>query len=163
MSENYLMLNGKRIDLTEEQVKTLTAEEKKSPFERMKKGDKYFFIEYDGEVDEDTEAEVSDDDSCYSIANYCTDKAMMEQRALHETLNRILWRYSEERGGDNEWNGCKYHWRIVKNEETKTFSTEYNSIIKEQGIIYFKNKETAQSAIEEIIKPFMKEHPKFVW
>lgn len=37
MSENYLMLNGKRIDLTDEQVKTLTADEKKSPFARAKK------------------------------------------------------------------------------------------------------------------------------
>lgn len=163
MSENYLMLNGKRIDLTDEQVKTLTVEEIKPPFARVEKCNEYVYIHFTGQIDTMREDYLPTDEKLFSVANYCTDKAMMEQRALHETLNRLLWRYSEEHGGDNEWDGYKYHWHILKSEESKTFSTEFNNVVKRQGTIYFADKETAQSAIEEIVKPFMAEHPEFVW
>lgn len=162
MSENYLMLNGKRIDLTEEQVKTLTAEEKKSPFERVKKDDKYFRIEIDGEVIEDVEEEWKCDADCHSVANYCTDEEMMKQRALHEILNRLLWRYNEEHDGDNEpWNNMKVHFYIMRSIDY--IGAAGSDYCKAQGVVYFKDKETAQSAIEEIVKPFMAEHPDFVW
>ena len=37
MNENYIMLNGKRIDLTAEQIETLVGKKKKDPFERRRK------------------------------------------------------------------------------------------------------------------------------
>lgn len=163
MSENYLMLNGKRIDLTQEQVKTLMLEEKKSPFARTSVGEVHFYINCNGRVYKDTEDMYKMDDEYFEVANYCTDKAMMEQRALHETLNRLLWRYSEEHGGDSEWDGYKYHSHILKSEIAKTFHTDTNANKKIQGVIYFKDKETAQAAIDEIVKPFIAKHPDFVW
>lgn len=159
--ENYLMFNGKRIDLTEEQVKTFMAEEKKNPFARAEKGDKYFGINVDGTVGEDVEEEWYVDDCCFSVANYCTDKAMMEQRALHETLNRLLWRYSEEHGGDGEWNGVDKHWMINRTDKNIMVNFSYRN--KTNGAVHFKNHEAALSAIEEIVKPFMAQHPDFVW
>ena len=43
MADNYIMLNGKRIDLTDEQVEAIfpkseEAKAVKSPFERVKRG-----------------------------------------------------------------------------------------------------------------------------
>ena len=35
--------------------------------------------------------------------------------------------------------------------------------MKFNGCIYFYSKSIAQKAIEEIIRPFMKEHPDFIW
>ena len=29
--------------------------------------------------------------------------------------------------------------------------------------VYFSNRETAEKAIKEVVEPFMKEHPEFVW
>ena len=159
--ENYLMLNGKRIDLTEEQVKTLTAEEKKNSFERKENGI-YYSIGLNGLIGTGCEEFDNIDNQIFDIANYCTDKALMKQRALHETLNRLLWRYSEERGGDNEpWDNIKTHFYIM-------ISSNYIGVAgadyyKTQGAVYFNDKETAQSAIEEIVKPFMAQHPEFVW
>lgn len=160
-SENYLMLNGKRIDLTDEQVKTLTVEEKKIPFERGEFEDRYFSIMSDGVVFSCAEEGLDLDGKRFAVANYCTDKAMMEQRALHEILNRLLWRYSEEHGGDNEWDGNNRHWSIIMTDGD--FITAFTYALKENGTIYFKDGGTAQSAIEEIVKPFMAEHPEFVW
>lgn len=161
--DNYLMLNGKRIELTEEQVKTLTAEEKKNPFARGEFEDRYFSIMSDGVVFSCEEEGLDLDDKRFTIANYCTDKTMMEQRALHETLNRLLWRYSEEHGGDSEWDGHKTHYSIVRSTNTgKIYAGEW-LMDKTNGVVYFKDEETAQSAIEEIVKPFMAEHPEFVW
>lgn len=37
MSENYIVINGKKMDLTDEQLKQLGIEVRKSPFERVKK------------------------------------------------------------------------------------------------------------------------------
>lgn len=160
--ENYLMLNGKRIDLTEEQVKTLTAEEKKNPFKREKQKD-YFWIMPTGEVGKGTDIDTSFDTQCFLAANYCTNKAMMEQRALHETLNRLLWRHSEEHGGDSEWDGENKHW-VMSRRTNGVIEIEYQQIsAKTYGVVYFKDEETAQFAIEEIVKPFMEQHPEFVW
>lgn len=167
MSKNYAMVNGIKIELPDD-VDELTftrkpvEEEKKSPFAKVKKGDKYFRIEIDGEVVEDVEEEWEIDDNCHSVANYCTNKEMMEQRALHEILNRLLWRYSEERGGDSEWDGENRHWVICENKDEMEFTTEYHCMVK-NGVVHFKDREIAQSAIEEIVKPFMTEHPEFVW
>lgn len=168
MSKNYAMVNGVKIELPDD-VDELTftrkpvEKEQKSPFARLEKGEEYFRIEISGKVKEDTEAKWKIDDDCYSVANYCTDKTMMEQRALHETLNRLLWKYSEEHGGDNEWdNDCK-HWGIYKRSDEAEPLACYSCVAMYCGAIFFKDKETAQSAIEEIVKPFMAEHPDFVW
>ena len=92
--ENYLMLNGKRIELTAEQIATLVGKKEKDPFERAEIGGKYFYIDNDGLVEEAEELYTGIDGARYKIGNYCTDKELMEQRAVHETLNRRLWRDS---------------------------------------------------------------------
>ena len=44
--ENYIMLNGKKIPLTEEQIKLIQADmPEKSPFDRADEGETYYYIE----------------------------------------------------------------------------------------------------------------------
>lgn len=50
MSENYIVINGKKMDLTEEQLKQLGIEVRKNPFERSAKGGRYFYINVHGAV-----------------------------------------------------------------------------------------------------------------
>lgn len=161
MSENYIVINGKRAELTEEQLKQLGIEIKKpNPFERTRYGGMYFSIDADGTVFSRADLNGSFIDDLYDVANYCTDKAIMEQRALHETLHRLLWRYSMEHEGDKiDWsiNGkFKY---AIKWYEGKYEVTPGN--VKLLGIIYFYSREIAEAAIKEIVEPFMKEHPEF--
>lgn len=161
--ENYIMLNGKRIDLTAEQIETLVGKKEKDPFERADLGDVYYWISFDGSVVGETEQEHAPDENAHSVANYCTDKELMEQRALHETLNRLLWRYSMQHGGG------KFDW--ADTDTIKVFIRKncvgyyLDCLTIEHGIgeVAFVCETVAKAAIEEIVKPFMEQHPEFRW
>lgn len=166
MRENYLMLNGKRIDLTDEQLEKLGLEVKKDYFERDDKNGFYFITEV-GDICE-SKFTLMDEyfpNEIYKVANYCTDKSIMEQRALHETLSRLLWRFSMQNDGDKiDWRyktTSKY--KIYFDNDNKKFSIGNNQYCIDIADIYFNTHEIAQRAIDEIVLPFMKEHPEFVW
>lgn len=156
--ENYIVINGKKVELTKEQVRQLGIEvEKESPFERVQKGERFCYISYGGDVFTDFDVKSMSDDKAYAAANYCTDKDLMQQRAWFETLSRLLWRYSMEHDGDKMC--VNDHYAICKAKDN------FSVICAGYGYLMpsFINRQTAQNAIEEIIKPFMKEHPDFKW
>ena len=166
--DNYLMLDGKKYELSPELVNALRSidpvPEKKSPFERTEPRLPYWFIASNGGVDFDTAAAHSQfTDYRFFVGNYCTDKSLMEQRALHETLNRLLWRFSEEHGGDPEWDGRNPHISIYFDRTDGIFGCRAHEYFKSNGVTHFKDKATADAAIEEIVKPFLSAHPDFVW
>lgn len=161
MSENYIVINGKRAELTEEQLKALGIEiTKPNPFERAKPGKTFYSILSTGEVVSYRELkEPYVDDKYFPVANYCTDKAIMEQRALSETLNRLLWRYSMEHK-DKETSS---YYTIFKDKSDSWRAREYHRQVINFGEIPFDTIEIAEAAIKEIVEPFMKEHPEFKW
>ena len=164
--ENYIVLNGKRTELTEEQLKELgIIMEKKNPFTRVNNGETYYFITTTGEVENSTEINHSIDNELYNLANYCTDEKLLQQQAYRETLNRLLWRYSMEHDGDkinwNDNNQCKHY--INYSYSTEGFYTNWHTISRNHAIVYFHTIEIAENAIKEIIEPFLQEHPDFKW
>lgn len=168
MDENYLMLNGQRVLLTEEQIEKIKSElkiEEKNCFTRANKNDNYFYIGADGIVYKDVDIGSTDDDKCYKIANYCTDKKLLEQRALHETLNRLLWRFSMQNDGDKiDWKDDENDaHKIIYNYEDEDYEICNNSYKRDLSSAYFHKREIAKKAIKEIIEPFIKEHPEFTW
>lgn len=162
MSENYIMLNGKRVDLTEEQLEKLGIKVEEDCF---KKANEYYFIGNTGEVLCEKDARHWADVDRYKIANYCTDKSLMQQRALHETLDRLLWRFSMQNDGDkidwSDYNTTKY--RIYFDNKCKKFCIDSNQYYITTECTYFRTREIAKRAIDEIILPFIEEHPEFVW
>ena len=162
--ENYICINGKKAELTEEQMKTLGIElPKESPFNRAKNRDAFYTIFGDGSISVEYEEGNSYNQKRYDVANYCTDKSIMEQRALHETLNRLLWRYSMEHDGDKiNWDNVSDKHAIYYDNDTNQYKVEIWNTIRYCGTIYFHTKEIAKNAIEEIVKPFIAEHPDFV-
>ena len=166
MSENYIVINGKRAELTAEQLKALGLErEIYNPFVRAKDGESYYFIptyEVEGKVVRETELESGIDEKRHNSANYCTDREMMKQRALHETLNRLLWRYSmEHKGNEIDLKVPGWCYWIGYDITNKTFKVYESFDIRSFGKPYFDTEEIAESAIKEIIEPFMAEHPDF--
>ena len=80
--ENYIVINGKKAELTEDQLKALGIEvPKASVFDRRKEGEKYYFIDTRGDVESTHETGHPRDNDVYNIANYCADEALMKQRA----------------------------------------------------------------------------------
>ena len=167
--ENYIMLEGNKIPLTDEQVKMLKDSKKpekieKSPFERVDSNSTYFYIDDCGIVEEENVNCYLEDQYRHKVANYCTDKSLMIQHALHETLNRLLWRFSMENGeGENLWNCCNTHYEIYWSYDLASFNISCNVTVKSPTSIYFPTKEIANKAIDEIVIPFMEANPDFVY
>lgn len=164
---NKIILDGKEYELSEDLAEKIKAEvaqqeiERKmseNPFERTEPSLPYWYITSNGGVDYSTSAANSKlADYRFFAGNYCTDKAVMEQRALHETLNRVLWRYSEGRGGGEKRGG--YFIYRSNMEDMRVGHCTYATC----GDVYFRKKEVAEAAIEEVVKPFMAAHPELVW
>lgn len=54
-------------------------------------------------------------------------------------------------------------YKIYYDYNTKQFYVYDNQNHQTEGTIYFYSYDIAESAIKEIIEPFMKENPDFVW
>lgn len=161
--DNYIVINGKRAELTPEQLKALGIEtEVKSPFARVQRDELFYAIDPAGEIGKIVERNTKSDRVLFECANYCTDKEIMEQRALFETLSRLLWRYSMEHDGNKiAFNDGKAKWSIYCSAATKEFMVCRGCHSFDISTVYFATEEIAKNAIEEIVKPFMKAHPGF--
>ena len=163
-NENYIMLNGKKIPLTDEQVKLIQTDlPEKSPFDRADEGETYYYFNHSLDVYDNVEDSLIYDDDCYRCANYCTDENIMKQHALHMKLNNLLWRYSMTHGGDSiDWNNRnKTKVVIYYNAALNKFGCSRCVGFKYFGDVPFDSEEIAKAAIEEIVKPFIAEHPDF--
>lgn len=168
--ENKLILDGVEYCLSDSLVAKLKEEiaindavrPKPGAFDRVDRK-QYFFISATLGVVPRADMGDTLDDKYYSNANYCRDEEMMKQRALHDTLNRLLWRYSETHGGDNSWETIDNHHHFIYMGVATGLNVMYSIGAKAQGVVYFKDEETARSAIEDVVNPFLAEHPEFVW
>lgn len=164
MNDNYAVINGKRIKLTEEQAEALGIEKRKNPFERVNKDENYYFITSGGAVLNYVYINDMTDRELYHIINYFNDKQFAKQVALHQLLYRKLLKfaYDNECEDTANWNGVDKHYCITystkfdKTDVTYCFDDKFSTV-------YFSSKEAAIRAIKEVVEPFMKEHPEFVW
>ena len=159
--ENKITIDGKEYTLSAELVEKIKAEvveqeKAKNPFER-KTNERYYYVDSSGRIYSFVDNEGATAKTLYAVGNYCRDKELMEQRALHETLNRLLWRYSEMHGGGEKRGGFFIY--LSGMEDMRVGHCTYAGC----GDVYFRKKETAEAAIEEVVKPFMAAHPEFVW
>ena len=163
MSDNQVVINGKRIELTDEQVKALGIE-RKNPFERVAKDDAYYTVLSSGSVGRMEDYLDCQDDSQYDAVNYFNDEAFAEQVALHQLLYRKLLKFAYDNGLEDieTWNGLNQHWYVFYNYSGECFDYYFNDEHKSQSV-YFSSPEGASRAIKEVVEPFMKEHPEFVW
>lgn len=164
---NYAVINGKRIELTDEQVKAISAEiveMKTNPFNRIGLGSYYYVPIYDGTVRTFTEDNGITDTFMHLNGNYFNDKSFAQQVALHQLLYRKLLKFAYDYGCEDtqEWNGVNLHWCIYYDNNRNTFGAECYNVIQHSHI-YFSTREGASRAIKEVVETFMKEHPDFVW
>lgn len=159
-NDNYLMLNGKKIELTEEEIRKLGLKHNKGIFDRVCYPDYFYGINEAGRVIAWTETDNDYFDGFYLAANYCTDKETMTKRAKEEVLNRLLWRFSMENGwNDKLWKDYCYKYYIITSGKTGNHCVGRTSglgLEKETQTIYFVSAEIAQRAIDEILIPFEK-------
>ena len=164
--ENYIVINGKRAELTEEQLNQLGINvevNKETPFTR--KPDKlYWSINAMNLVTGQHECNDNFDNTTYEVVNYFNDYKFAEQVALHQLLYRKLLKYAYEHDAvcDTIMFEDKPKYYIAQNIVSHIFTVlvQYQTKCAD---VYFSKEQVAREAINDVIKPFMEEHPEFVW
>ena len=163
MNENYLIIEGIKVPLTDEQVAMIKGtgalkSREKSPFSRVEKNNPYWLIDIDGTITQTYEHGYEADDNQFSCANYCSDKELIEERAIREELSRLLWRFSMENGSkDIDWedpNRFKYSICIYFGDKSLKWEIGKSIKCKCLNEVFFIDEDTARRAIREIVEPF---------
>lgn len=165
MKEIKLTIDGKEVQLTDGQLKVLGIEpEKKNPFDRVGNGDLFFAIDNMNGIQTCIEMSYARDEAYYNGINYFNDKDFAKQVALHQLLYRKLLKFSYDNECEDtaEWDGVNPHWHIIYNKVNDVFIT-MKKLASKDFTVYFSTEEGAERAIEEVVKPFVKEYPEFVW
>lgn len=162
--ENYIVINGKKAELTEEQLEKLGIKIDEKGIFNPDDDDQYYSIDTFGCICVHGWDADGCDVSVKEIGNCCTDKNIMQQRAWHETLERLLWRFSMQNGGEDlDWETSRQDkFYICYNYTDREFVIYSRCSIKLCNVCFI-SEEIAQKAIDTIVKPFMEEHPDFVW
>ena len=161
VGETYLVVDGVKVPLTEDQIamiKGTGAQAKKTAFSRAKEGEFYWLITDNCVVEEAYEAGFGEDEERFKCANYCTDRRLIEERAIREELSRLLWRFSMENGGENiDWkDSSQVKYSIYFYFDDKDIKWEISHDITSRCLneVYFVDENTARRAIREIVEPF---------
>ena len=167
MKEIKLTIDGKEVQLTDEQLRLLgigVEEKKKNPFDRVLKSDYYYYIDAFDEIHGFSDNGGRDDDEFFNCVNYFNDKQFAYQVALHQQLYRKLLKFAYDNGCEDtaEWNKTNYHYYISYSIDERRFYTNVTGSFKHEDV-WFCSRDSAKRAIKEVVEPFMKEHPNFVW
>ena len=151
MKEIKLTIDGKEVQLTDEQLKMLGIEpekKRKNPFERVAEDEVYFQIGIDGDVFSLYEYGTTSDEDSVLCVNYFNDEAFAKQVALHQLLYRKLLKYAyDNEFEDEEWNGTNMHAYIIYNFTRKDYDIRWTRNEKEPGTVYFKTPTMATAAL----------------
>ena len=165
--DNYIVINGKKVELTQEQLKQLGISvevEKETPFARHS-DEVYWSINVMNVVIEQHDRNDDIDNALYENINYFNDYDFAQQVALQQLLYRKLLKYAYENDAIvTDWtdhDSKKYF--IMKSMKMDALEIAWHYATKDACVVYFTTKEVAERAIVDVVKPFMKEHPEFVW
>ena len=147
--------NGTTIqaEISEEQLKELgLIEEQPTGYERVKKGDVYYFNITRSETVAEVECNRRIDEGRYDTGNYYSDKTIAENNARADRLLRHLRQWqaqNDEPISVEDWNNeSKKKWFIIYSYSSEEMYAEYYYIMRLPNTIYFATKEKAEEAIE---------------
>lgn len=166
MKKIKVIIDGREIEteLSEDQIdKIVNNAETQSAFAKPNFQDEYCYISGGGRITRDVWIDHKVDRDRYATGNVCKNGDIMRQRALHEKLDRLLWRFNGEAGGCDEcWDGARCHYEIYQNTLNGVFCVAAKDRLKPSSV-YFPSSQIAQRAIDEVVIPFVKQNPDFVW
>lgn len=164
MKEIKLTIDGKEVALTADQIKALGIEvDDGCVCDRVKQEEFYWYIDTYGRAEKACDLGWDSDLKRFLAGNYYRSESYAKQVALHQMLNNLLRRYSEQHGGDCEWDGLNNHYRVDWNCFDKIYIVKEVRWNKCCAVPYFGSKKYALDYIEEVVKPFLAKHPEFVW
>ena len=164
--ENYIVINGKKAELTKEQLEKLGIKpERNNPFDRVNNEEDYFVVREDGGITGPTlEMFDSYDNRHYNNVAYFNDAEFAKQVSLKWLLYRKLEKFAwDNEAEDAGWDSRNGHYFIFYDCHDGEFNISANNDWKTFNTVYFSNEKIAKKAIKDVIEPFMSEHPNFKW
>jgi hypothetical protein len=144
-------------EVSEEELKEILDAEKKTKktgYERVETGEKYYIINLLKEVTSFTDSEFLEfySGERFEVANYFNDKKLAENIARAEILKYKLRRYAALNGGlpsKDDWNDCEiFKYFVVCNYRKNEIYATYISTQRDSFQIYFKDINACKKAIE---------------
>lgn len=141
-----IIFEGKKFELHTNENGDIVVKKIESPFRRVGEGLPFYAIDAHGEVQRTFDSYDLGSGLLYDCANYCSDKELFTRRAFYEKFERYLWRFSMENGGSGDYypilNRDNRNWAVARGTMQRFGPT-------------FKDSETCERAIEEVIRPMM--------
>ena len=161
MGENYIVINGKRVELTEEQLQQLGIKTSNNKRWRAKENEKYYCVNTFNQVCSFWETYSEEDTMVYNSHNYFKTKEEAEKYARVLKTEMLLRKYADEHNEDMPCDGiCEHHFLYFNND---AIHIGYFTFSKEARKIYFSSREIAGAAIEKIGKERIKEYLTYEW
>lgn len=159
MSENYIVINGKRAELTKEQMDQLGIEVKENKRWRAKGLDNiYYYVDSSNHIQKTRDCSYPCDDFKYYSHNYFYTKEEAETYARVLETEMLLKKYADEH--NEEFGDCKFYLIWLKTANELIELTYYNC---RSRTIFFSSREIAQNAIKEIGKDRIIEYVTYEW
>lgn len=152
-NENYIVINGKKAELTEEQLKQLGIEVGKNKRWRAERGKNYWRISSENKVVPDMEADVEQDYYCYDTHNYFKTEEEAKEYAEVLEIKRQLMKFADEHNDKIDWKDInQFGYVIYWNPCLNDIKICKNGFKTAPEIIYFSSVGIAQKAIDTIGK-----------
>ena len=151
-NENYIVINGKKAELTEEQLKQLGIEVGKNKRWRAEENAVYYFTTETGKVRVSREYLMDVGNIRYDTHNYFKTKEEAEEYANVLETKRQLIKFADEHNDEIDWKDSQtLKWHLYCGEPTETIMIGYTAH-KKAETIYFSSQKLAEQAIDTIGK-----------
>lgn len=150
-SENYIVINGKKAELTEEQLQQLGIEVGKDKRWRVEENAVYYFTTDTGKVGVSREYLMDVDNIRYDTHNYFKTKEEAEKYAEVLEIKRQLMKFADEHNDKIDWKDInQFGYVIYWNPCLNDIKICKNGFKTAPEIIYFSSVVIAQKAIDTI-------------
>lgn len=156
-----LIVEGKEfpIEIQDPELQKLLTSQKKTGYERVSAGQKYWIQNTRGDVCWGTESIFfTGNNEFYDSANYYSDETIAKNNVRADALMRQLRRFAVEHRKENiDWDGKEQKkYNIYYNYNKHEIMIDQNIYYRYHGIIYFDSAKIAQLAIDTF-------HDELVW
>lgn len=163
MSENYIVINGKRAELTEEQLQQLGIKVSNNKRWRGEMYDIYYHLGIFNQVCTSTEYNSIEDNFLYYSHNYFQTKEEAEKYARVLETEMLLRKYADKHNDDMPWDNQSYHWTLAYNSVDSCIEIESWLYMMRHQTVYFSSREIAARAIKEVGRERIIDYLTYEW
>ena len=164
MSENYIVINGKRAELTEEQLQQLGIKVSNNKRWRGNLHERYYRVNTFNQVSSLRDVDSDDDTWLYDSHNYFKTREDADKYARVLETEMLLHKYADEHNDELTWcsqNSCV--WNIYYDYDTDKPNFGSWTKYKFPHTVYFSSEKIARDALEEIGEERIKEYLTYEW